>query len=96
MSDAFRVDPEALADAVQRMAAFQRYAESMITEIDSLVSNLHATWSGEAASAHAQAHQHWARGEAMMRAALAQLQAAGAGAHDNYTGAVATNLAMWS
>lgn len=32
----------------------------------------------------------------MMRAALAQLQAAGAGAHDNYTGAVATNLAMWS
>lgn len=39
MSDAFRVDPEALADAVQRMADFQRYAESMITEIDSLVSN---------------------------------------------------------
>jgi ESAT-6 family protein len=96
MADAFLVDPEALADAVQRMAEFQRYAESTITEIDSLVSNLHATWSGEAAAAHVEAHQHWARGEAMMRAALAQLRAAGTTAHSNYTGAMSTNLAMWS
>ncbi len=96
MADAFRVDPEALADAVQRMAEFQRYAESTITEIDSLVSNLHATWSGEAAAAHAEAHQRWARGEAMMRAALAQLRTAGTTAHGNYTGAMSTNLAMWS
>ncbi|WP_445162167.1 WXG100 family type VII secretion target [Mycobacterium sp. Dal123C01] len=96
MVDAFRVDPQALSDAVQRMAEFQRYAESAITEIDSLVSNLHATWSGEAATAHAQAHQHWARGEAMMRAALAQLRTAGTTAHGNYTGAMSTNLAMWS
>jgi WXG100 family type VII secretion target len=96
MADAFRVDPQALADAVQRMAEFQRYAESTITEIDSLVSNLHASWSGEAAAAHAEAHQRWARGEAMMREALARLRAAGATAHDNYTGAMSTNLAMWS
>jgi WXG100 family type VII secretion target len=96
MADAFRVDPQALADAVQRMTEFQRYAESMLTEIDSLASNLHATWSGEAAAAHAEAHARWARGEAMMRAALARLQAAGATAHSNYTGAMSTNLAMWS
>ena len=96
MADAFRVDPEALADAVQRMAEFQRYAESMLSEIDSLVSNLHATWSGEAAAAHAEAHQHWARGEAMMREALGRLRTAGATAHGNYTGAMSTNLAMWS
>jgi WXG100 family type VII secretion target len=96
VAEAFRVDPQALADAVQRMAEFQRYAESMLTEIDSLVSNLHVTWSGEAAAAHAEAHQHWARGEAMMREALGQLRAAGATAHGNYTGAMSTNLAMWS
>jgi len=30
-----------------------------------------------------------------MRAALAQLKAAGATAHANYTGVMATNLAMW-
>ena len=90
------MDPEALADAVDRMAEFQRYAESMITEIDSLVSNLHTTWTGEGAAAHAEAHQHWARGEAIIREALAQLRAAAHTAHGNYTGAAAKNLSMWS
>ena len=96
MAEAFRVDPQALADAVQRMAEFQRYAESMLTEIDSLVTNLHATWTGQGAAAHAEAHRHWARGEATIREALAQLRTAGATAHRNYTGAMSTNLAMWS
>lgn len=96
MAEAFRVDPDALADAVTEMAEFQRYAESMLSEIDSLVGNLHATWTGEGAAAHAEAHQHWARGEAMMRAALAQLRGAAHTAHTNYTGAMAKNMSMWS
>ncbi|HWS91043.1 MAG TPA: WXG100 family type VII secretion target [Mycobacterium sp.] len=96
MVEAFRVDPQALADAVQRMAEFQRHTESMLAEIDSVVSNLHATWTGQGAAAHAEAHRHWARGEAMMREALAQLRTAAATAHCNYTGAMSTNLAMWS
>lgn len=95
MAEAFRVDPRALADAVQRMTEFQRYAEHMLTEIDSLVSDLHSTWAGQGAAAHAEAHRHWARGEAMMREALAQLRTAGATTHRNYTGAMAANLAMW-
>ena len=96
MADAFQVDPQALADAVQRMAEFGRYAETMLTEIDSLVANLHAAWTGEGAAAHAEAHRHWARGEAMMRDALAQLRAAGDNAQHNYAGAMSMNLAMWS
>ena len=96
MAEAFQVDPQALADAVQRMAEFGRYAETMLDEIDSLVANLHATWTGEGAAAHAEAHRHWARGEAMMREALAQLRAAGEAAQRNYAGAMAMNLAMWS
>jgi WXG100 family type VII secretion target len=90
------VDPEALTDAVERMTEFQRYAESMLAEIDSLVSNLHTTWTGQGATAHAEAHQHWAQGEAMMREALAQLRTAAHTAHGNYTGAIARNLSMWS
>jgi uncharacterized protein YukE len=78
------------------MAAFARYAEDMIAEIDSRVTRLQATWTGQAAAAHAEAHQHWVRGAAMMRAALAQLRAAGTTAHGNYTGAMTTNLTMWS
>jgi WXG100 family type VII secretion target len=96
VTEAFRVDPEALADAVQRMEEFQRRAEDMLTEIDSCVKRLHATWTAQGAAAHAEAHQHWARGEAMMREALTQLKSAGATAHANYTGAMSTNTAMWS
>lgn len=96
MAEPFRVDPQALADTVQRMTAFQRHAEEMITEIDSRVTRLHEAWTGEAAAAHAQAHQHWARGEALMREALTQLQKAATTAHANYTGAMSTNLRMWS
>lgn len=66
MPEAFRVDPEALADAVERMGEYLQYVEGMLSEIDSLVTNLHLTWSGEAAAAHVEAHRHWARGEAMM------------------------------
>jgi WXG100 family type VII secretion target len=96
MADAFSVDPEALADALQRMGEFVRDTESVVAEIDSLATHLHRTWSGQAAAAHAEAHRHWSHGEAMMREALTQLKIAGTAAHHNYTRAMATNLTMWS
>jgi WXG100 family type VII secretion target len=96
VAEPFRVDTDALADAAQRMTEFQRCAEQLLTEIDSLVTNLHTTWTGRGAAAHAEAHRHWARGEAMMREALAHLRTSGATAHRNYTGAMSTNVGMWS
>lgn len=96
VAEAFRVDPQALADAGRRMAAFERYAEHMITEIDSRVARLHAAWTGEAAAAHAEAYQHWVRGQAMLREALAQLEKAATTAHCSYSGAISTNIGMWS
>jgi WXG100 family type VII secretion target len=96
MAEAFSVDPDALADALQMMGEFVRHTESVVAEIDSLVTHLHGTWSGEAATAHAEAHRHWSQGEAMMREALEQLKSAGTTAHHNYTGAMSTNMTMWS
>ena len=96
MADAFSVDPAALADAVARMGEFVRHTESVVAEIDSLVTHLHRTWSGQAAAAHAEVHRHWSHGEATMREALAQLKTAGTTAHHNYTGVIATNTTMWS
>lgn len=96
MADAFSVDPERLAEAVGRMAEFQRFSQSLGEEIDALVNNLHLSWAGEAATAHAEAHRRWAHGEAVMREALSHLQSAGSTAHANYTGAMAKNLNMWS
>ena len=96
VTDAFSIDPEALADATQRMDEFMRHTESLVAEIDSLVTHLHQTWSGEAAAVHAEAHRHWSYGEATMREALKQLKAVGSTAHHNYTHAMAANVAMWS
>ena len=96
VDDAFSVDPEALADALQLMNEFARHTESVVAEVDSLVTNLHQTWTGLAATAHAEAHRHWSNGEAMMREALTQLQTAGTTAHHNYTHAMQTNQTMWS
>jgi WXG100 family type VII secretion target len=96
VTDAFSVDPEALADAVQRMGEYVRHTESIVAEIDSLVTHLHQTWSGQAAAAHVEAHRHWSHGEATMRDALNRLKTAGGAAHHNYTQAMATNSAMWS
>jgi WXG100 family type VII secretion target len=96
VAEAFSVNPEALAEAVAEMADFQRTAESLLAEIESTVSGLHLTWSGEAASAHAEAHRSWKHGAALMAEALNRLRAVGDSAHGNYTGVMATNQSMWS
>jgi WXG100 family type VII secretion target len=96
VADGFSVDPEAIADAVERMADFQRAAEALLSEIDATVKNLHISWAGEGAVAHSKAHQQWAGGAAMMREALGRLHSAGTGAHGNYTGVITANQTMWS
>jgi WXG100 family type VII secretion target len=96
MADAFSIDTDALADAMLRMGDFVRHTESLVTEIDSLVTHLHGAWSGQAAAAHAEAHRRWSHGEATMRQALNLLKTVGGAAHHNYTHAMSTNSAMWS
>jgi WXG100 family type VII secretion target len=96
VAEQFAVDPEAIADALDRMTDFQRTAEALLSEIDTSVKNLHLTWSGDGAAAHSEAHDSWTTGAAMMREALGQLRTAGSGAHGNYTDAIAANQKMWS
>jgi WXG100 family type VII secretion target len=95
MADSFSVDTDALNDAMQRMREYITHTASVVAEVNSLSAHLHQTWSGEAATAHAEAQRRWARGEQMMRDALGQLESAGRTAHHNYTQAAATNMAMW-
>lgn len=96
MADAFSVDPEALSEALAEMADFQRTAQSLLAEIETTVANLHGTWSGEAATAHAEAHRSWTHGATLMQEALNRLHAMGDSAHGNYTGVMQTNQNMWS
>jgi WXG100 family type VII secretion target len=96
VADAFSVDTDDLADALQRMQEFVQHTESVVAEVNSLVTQLHQTWSGDAAAAHAEAHRRWSHGETLMREAMAHLKTIGAVAHHNYTGAVAANMSLWS
>jgi WXG100 family type VII secretion target len=96
MAEAFSVDPEALSGALERMEAFSKLAKALLDEIDATVKNLHVSWDGVGASAHAEAHRHWTHGAAQMDQALAVLHRSGTGAHRNYTRAAAANRGMWS
>ena len=96
MANPFAVDPQALSGALEDMADFGRTAASLLEEIESTVRDLHITWEGEAAAAHAEAHRLWTHGAAQMQDALKSLRAAGGHAHGNYTVVMRNNQGMWS
>lgn len=92
----FSVDLDALSESLERMDNFQRLSKALLDEIDNTVKNLHVSWQGEAAAAHAQAHQKWTHGAEQMAQALTVLHRSGTGAHRNYTHAAKINRTMWS
>ncbi|WP_240477715.1 WXG100 family type VII secretion target [Mycobacteroides abscessus] len=61
------------------MAEVEQRAEASIAAMDTEVRNLHATFTGGAATAHAQAHEKWARGAEQMREALKGLRSVSPG-----------------
>lgn len=95
MADSFAVDTDALAEAMQRMREYIQHSASVVAEANSLMAHLHETWSGLAATAHAEAQRNWDRGDQMLREALGQLETAGKTAHQNYTQAAEANMKMW-
>lgn len=96
MGNPFAVDPQALARALDDMADFERTAASLLEEIEWTVRDLHITWKGQAAAAHAEAHRLWTHGAEQMQKALQKLHTAGGHAHGNYTQAMRDNQGMWA
>jgi len=96
MADAFGVDPDRLADILQRMAHYQVVTDSMLAEIDVVANNLQHNWDGAAGDAYDTRHDQWRRGAAMMRDALVHLRQAGAHAHQAYTSAIEANQKIWA
>ena len=84
MSDEFGVDADKLMTIVDKMAQVDGRVEAMISDADSQVAGLHATWVGEAAAIQADAHRRWSQGAHEMRDALAKLRAAALTAHGNH------------
>ncbi|MEU9807575.1 WXG100 family type VII secretion target [Mycobacterium sp. NPDC050853] len=96
MSGEFGVNTDELMRIIERMAEVEQRAEASIAAMDGEVRNLHATFTGEAATAQAQAHEKWAEGAQQMREALKGLANAGHVAHGNYSGAAAKNQQNWA
>jgi uncharacterized protein YukE len=91
----FRADLAALAELVDRLAAFDSRAELLGADLDVAVRRLHGEWSGPAAQAHLAAHDQWAAGAAQMRASVLDLRSVVAIAQANYSAAAAANVRMW-
>lgn len=92
----FVVNLEQLDSVVSKLTAFEQTIERHIADVDARVQRIHGVWSGDAAAAHLAAHRGWVAGAQEMRTALAEIKAAAATAHSNYSAAVAANKQMWS
>ncbi len=95
MAEPFAVDLGRLTDLIDRMGAYQKAMDSILGEVDTMVTGLHQNWDGAASQAHTEAHEQWKVGADQMRKALAQLRDAGAHAHASYHAAVEVNKSMW-
>jgi WXG100 family type VII secretion target len=91
----YRVELDELSAFVEKLERFEERAETIATRVDKQVADLHATWSGEAASAHHARHVEWSNAASQMREALAKLRKAAQTAHRNYTEVIEVNVAMW-
>ena len=96
MTVRYAVDLEQIAAHVGRARRFAEEVEATLARLHRVVADLHLTWEGRAAEAHAQAHREWLRGADELRDALGRLGDAADRAHDGYSSAASTNHEMWS
>jgi ESAT-6 family protein len=95
MNEAFVVELDELDDVVGDLEACERHLALLVEDLERQVAALHGTWTGLAADAQREAHTGWSEGMAAMRASLGELRGAARLAHQEYSHAAATNVAMW-
>ncbi|MVU81040.1 WXG100 family type VII secretion target [Nocardia sp. ET3-3] len=93
--DRYRVDLDLLDEAITAMTQFGTDAETMLSEIDTHINDLHMSWDSEAAKAQQLAHQKWLDGAQEIRDNLDDLRRIAQRAHTNYSSTVETNTRMW-
>jgi len=93
--DDFVIEVDELEDVVGDLEACERQLMQLVGDLERQMVTLHGTWEGVAATAQREAHDEWSRGMAAMHSALTDLRAAARLAHEHYTAAAATNVAMW-
>ena len=94
--DVYAVDADELASLVDDLARSHVALADLATDLDGQITDLHSSWSGSAADAHAIAQSTWDDGFAGMGEALTRMRQAADTAHRNYTSAASANLRMWA
>jgi WXG100 family type VII secretion target len=94
MTAAFGVDLNHLDNVTARIAGLQGFVEDTFTGVTQRVDALHRTWTGAAATAHAEAHRDWTEGAEDVRDGIAAMRAAASAAHTAYRDGIHTNLTM--
>jgi WXG100 family type VII secretion target len=91
----YHVDLPLLQSVVSELDLAQARLERQLAELDRIVDSPASVWTGQAATAHRDAHSTWASEARQMHRALTVMHQASRTAHENYTEAGATNVRMW-
>lgn len=95
MGDTFSVDLNQVEDIMTRLAALSSYILDQLEALDNQVAGLSASWSGQAAAAHAAAHAQWVVGAKDFAHGVADMAAAAKSAHANYSASFDANTRMF-
>lgn len=92
--DAYTVDLEALNGLIDHMSRFTDAVDEHVAAIGDYVATM--PWTGEAEQAHKQWQAQWRSGVEDLQEGLRSIRAGARTAHENYSSAIAANLAMWN
>lgn len=92
----YAVDLDELRSVISGMEAFERRLQTRLGDLEDVVSELHVTWTGAAASAQRAAHAKLAAAAAEVHQAVVDMRQAAEHAHGSYSAAAQANARMWS
>ncbi|MEV0335856.1 WXG100 family type VII secretion target [Nocardia sp. NPDC050717] len=93
-SQQFRVDLVELEQIITRVSGFVGFLSDSLDGLQQRIAAVQQNWSGAAADAQAQAYREWHSGATDVAEGIDAMRQAAQAAHDRYSAAVATNLAM--
>ena len=91
----YAADLRLTGSVIATLGSVEDELDEVVRDLRWRVAKLHATWLGQSAASHLEAHGRWADGYAEMQSALSAMRAAVRTARDNYQGAATENTAMW-
>lgn len=93
--NAFQVNLTELDGISQQLKDFVTFLNDSLAGLDQRISALHMTWTGPAATKHAEAHSKWATGAAEVADGIEVMRKAAVTAHQSYNAAMGANLRMF-